>query len=325
MWRTRLARSHVMPHTVRVHTPDTRLTGPTGLGQREVGRRGILLAAPVGLLALATASLGSDLLAPVGKAGSDLHSAAEALGARALAPARVRAALQRAVAPVVGGSGVIGVSVLDRRTGVQWAYRGKALVRTGSVAKVLIVGAALRKARAAGKPLSSAQKEQARLAITRSDNAAASALYTWIGGHPAVADLAADLGMTATAGATAAEHWGQTLTTPDDLVRMMSQLTQATQAIHATDRAYLLDLMGKVVSTQRWGVGSVWSGPVKVRMKNGWMAVDNPWVINSVGDVRGAGRDYCLAIMQRAQPEQRPGMDRASAIGRAVFKALGPA
>jgi hypothetical protein len=59
-------------------------------------------------------------------------------------------------------------------------------------------------------------------------------------------------------------------------------------------------------------------------MKNGWMAVDNPWVINSVGDVRGAGRDYCLAIMQRAQPDQRSGMDRASAVGRAVFKALDP-
>jgi hypothetical protein len=309
---------------VRVHTPDDGLTGLNRLGQREIGRRGLLLAAPVGLFALAAGSLGADLLTPVGSAGSDLFEAAGDLGHEALAPERARRALQKAVSPIVGRSGVIGVSVLDRRSGARWAYRDDALVRTGSVAKVLVVGAALRKARGQGTALTTAQKNQARLAITQSDNTSASALYTYIGGHAAVADLAADLGMTATAKAPAADHWGTTLTTPGDLVTMMSRLVQGTKALHANDRAYLLDLMGKVVSSQRWGVGSVWSSTVKVRMKNGWMAVDNPWVINSVGDVRGAGRDYCLAIMQRAQPDQRSGMDRASAVGRAVFKALDP-
>lgn len=309
---------HVLPHNVGVHTPDH------GLGQRELGRRGLLLAAPVGLFALATGSLGSDLLSPVGKASSDLFATAETLSDLALGPARARKALQSAVAPILGRSDVLSVSVLDRRTGARWTYRGDALVRTGSVAKVLIVGAALRKARAGGSGLTAAQKDQARLAITRSENTSADALYAWIGGHSAVAGLAADLGMAATARATRAGHWGHTLTTADDLVTMMSRLAQGTKAIHATDRAYLLDLMGRVVSTQRWGVGSVWGGSVKVRMKNGWMAVDNPWVINSVGDVRGSGRDYCLAIMQRAQPDQRSGMDRASRVGDAVFAALRP-
>jgi beta-lactamase class A len=308
-----------------VRTPDRGLSGLTRLGQRQVGRRGVLLAAPVGLLALATTSLGSDLLEPVGKAGSDLFASAQGLSHRALAPARVRSAVQAAVKPIVGRSAVIGVSVLDRRTGARWSYRGDALVRTGSVAKVLIVAAALRKARDAGSEFSEEQLEQASLAITRSDNASATALYAWVGGHPAVARLAADLGMATTARATAAQHWGQTLTNPDDLVTMMVRLTQGTKALHVADRVYLLDLMGKVVSTQRWGVGEVWGRSVKVRMKNGWMAVDNPWVINSVGDVRGSGRDYCLAIMQRAQPDQRSGMDRASRIGEAVFDALEPA
>jgi beta-lactamase class A len=309
---------------VRVHTPDDDLTGLNRLGQREIGRRGLLLAAPAGLFALAAGSLGADLLTPVGAAGSDLFEAAGDLGHEVLAPGRARRALQEALTPIVGRSGVIGVSVFDRRTGARWAYRADALAPTGSVAKVLVVGAALRKARGQGTALTVAQKEQARLAITQSDNTSASALYEYIGGHAAVADLAADLGMTATAKARVADDWGTTLTTPGDLVTMMSRLVQGTEALHAGDRAYLLDLMGKVVSPQRWGVGSVWSATVKVRMKNGWMAVDNPWVINSVGDVRGAGRDYCLAIMQRAQPTQRAGMDRASAIGRAVFKALDP-
>jgi hypothetical protein len=82
--------------------------------------------------------------------------------------------------------------------------------------------------------------------------------------------------------------------------------------------------MAEVVDGQRWGVGTVRSSSVKVRVKNGWMRVDNPWVINSVGDVQGGGRDYVLALLQRAQPDEDTGMTRASRIGRAVFTALAP-
>ena len=64
------------------------------------------------------------------------------------------------------------------------------------------------------------------------------------------------------------------------------------------------------------------SDSVDVHVKNGWMAVGEPWVINSVGDVRGAGRDYAIALMQTRQPDQDSGISRASRIGRAVFTAL---
>lgn len=310
-----------MPHTDRVHTPDSRRTG---LGQREVGRRGVLLAAPVGLLALATGNVGSSLLAPVGRAGSVVYDDARGVAESLLVPARVRSALDAAVLPIVGRSSVIGVSVLDRRTGTVWNYRGDRLVQTGSVSKVLVVAAALRKARAAGTSLSSRQLDQVRLAITRSDNASADALYSYIGGHPAVARLAADLDMTATASAETVPHWGNTLTTANDLVTMMKAMAGGTPVLDAKDRAVILQRMAEVVDTQRWGVGTVGTSSVQTRVKNGWMMVDNPWVINSVGDVRGGGRDYVLAILQRAQPDQQSGMARASRIGRAVFTALVP-
>lgn len=310
-----------MPHTDRVYTPDHRLTG---LGQREVGRRGFLLAAPVGLLALVTGTVGSSLLAPVGRAGAAIYDDARGLAESALGSTRVRGALDAALLPIVGRSTVIGVSVLDRRTGTSWSHRGDSLAQTGSVSKVLVVAAALRKARAAGTSLSSRQLEQIRLAITRSDNASADALYAYIEGHQAVARLAGDLGMTATATADTVPHWGNTLTTANDLVTLMTALTGGTPVLDATDRALVLQRMAEVVDGQRWGVGTVRSSSVNVRVKNGWMRVDNPWVINSVGDVQGAGRDYVLAMLQRAQPDEDTGMTRASRIGRAVFTALAP-
>jgi beta-lactamase class A len=310
-----------MPHTDRVHTPDTRLTGP---GQRELSRRGVLLAAPVGLLALATGSVGASLLAPVGHAGAQVLEDARSISRSLFGSPEVRAALADAVTPIVGRSTVIAVSVLDRRTGTRWDHRGDSLVQTGSVAKVLVTLAALRKAREAGTSLSARQLEQVRLAITRSDNASADALYSYIGGHTAVARLAKDLGMEATASAARVPHWGNTLTTADDLVVLMTALAGGTPVLNAKDRAVVLGHMAQVVDGQRWGVGTVRTSTVKIHVKNGWMRVDNPWVINSVGDVTGAGRDYVLAILQRAQPDEDSGMDRASWIGRAVFNALAP-
>jgi hypothetical protein len=284
---------------------------------------------PVGLAALASESLAATLVEPVADAATEAFDAAGRI-ARGVTPAPLddtgspsRAALAGAVVAAMGGrSRVIGVSVMDRRTGVWWHYRGGSLVRAGSVSKTLIVAAALRKARAAGSSLSSRQRDQARAAITLSDNAAATALYSWIGGHAAVSELAADLGMIDTAAAEEAKEWGHTLTTPNDLVRMMHRLTSGSPVTHRDDDEQLLALMGQVVDGQRWGVGTVRSSAVRIRVKNGWMLVDDPWVINSVGDVRGGGRDYVMALMQRAQPDETTGITRASRIGRAVFAAL---
>ncbi len=297
---------------------------------QPVSRRGALLLLPLGLASLAHRSVGETVAEPLAGAAGDAFDAAGRVARSSAAPqpsdgtsTPSRAALSDAVLDAIGGpSTSIGVSVLDRRTGVWWHHRGDALARTGSVSKALAVGAALRKARAAGTGLSAQQPRQAQAAITQSDNDSASALYAWIGGHSAVAELAADLGMNDTAAAGAVEHWGHTLTTPNDLVRMMRGLTAGSPATHPEDDAYLLGLMGQVVDGQRWGVGTVRSSRVKVRGKNGWMRVDDPWVVNSVGDVRGAGRDYVLVLMQRAQPDEATGFARASRIGRAVFAAL---
>ncbi|HEX5968869.1 MAG TPA: serine hydrolase [Intrasporangium sp.] len=298
---------------------------PTG----PLTRRSALLLVPAGIIALASQALANDVVRPVAGAAREAFDLAGDL-ARSIFPApsertdtSSRAALSRAVLAELGGrSDVIGVSVLDRRTGVWWHYRGDAAVRSGSVSKVLVVAAAMRKARNQGGRLSARQQGQARLAITKSDNASADALYAFVGGHAAVAELARDLGMATTADAEPVTHWGLTRTTPNDLVRLVQRLTSGSPATHPEDDAAVLALMRQVIDGQRWGVGTVRSDTVDVHVKNGWMAVGEPWVINSVGDVRGAGRDYAMALMQTRQPDQDSGIGRASRIGRAVFGAL---
>jgi hypothetical protein len=327
---------------VRVHTPQEDPADPadpaggaepaepaepaglTPLGQRVIGRRGLLLAVPVGLFAVAAGSVGSSLLAPIGQASARVVEETQSISRSLFGDPRVRSALLGALTPIVGRSTTIGVSLLDRRSGTRWNHRGDSLVQAGSVAKLLVTLAALRKVREAAGTLTAEQLQHVRLAITQSDNASADALYSFIGGHAAVARLAKDLGMVATAGARTVPHWGNTLTTANDLVVLMLALASGSAVLHPEDRAIVLGHMAEVVDGQRWGVGTVRSSTVKIHVKNGWMRVDEPWVINSVGDVTGAGRDYVLAILQRAQPDEETGIARASAIGRAVFKALAP-
>lgn len=312
------------PDHLAEHPVDRPTSGVDGCA---LDRRSLLLAVPVAAFAgvqLAAEGVGDAFAGPFETLGTELgrDAVAWARSAGSGGSSPSRAALERAVLGAIGGrSPHVAVSLLDRRTGATWNYRGGALTRTGSVAKAMIVAAALRKARSAGKGLTATQREQARRAITVSDNPSADALYSWIGGHTGVRRLAQALGMRATAGAAPSGHWGTTLTTTDDLVVLMQALAGGHPALHATDRAYLLDLMARVVDWQRWGVGAPRSATVKVRNKNGWMAVGNPWVINSVGDVRGGGRSYSLAILQTRQPDERTGIARADRIGDAVFAA----
>jgi beta-lactamase class A len=312
---------------VHLSRPTTGLFGANGL---RLDRRSLLITAPAALAAVAASSTGDTVLSPFGAAGAQVADKARDVASRAAAPAgqtptvpsSSRAALEQAVVQAMGGrSQVISVCVLDRRTGAKWNYRGGALQRTGSVAKAFIVTAALRKARAAGTSLTAAQLDQARLAITRSDNAAATSLYTWIGGHAGIVSVTKAVGLVMTPNAPASSSWGTTLTSSNDLVTFMQALHVGHAALHPSDRAVVLDLMSKVIGTQRWGVGSVPAGN-RVRNKNGWMAVGNPWVINSFGDVRGNGRDYALALMQTRQPDQHTGIARAELIGRAVYDSL---
>lgn len=294
---------------------------------RPIARRRLLLGAPAALLPLVQPDSAARVLGPVAESATELRARAGAVAAdlqyAVTSPSRER--FGGAVLDALGDDReVVAVSVLDRRTGARWHHRGEVPVPMASTAKVLVVAAAMRHARDRGRALTQRERGDARMAITESENEVTDVLYRQSGGHESVARLARRLGLAHAT--TGVDHWSRTLTTTDELVTLVHSLASGRAPLVPDDTETLLALMGAVVDGQRWGVGTVGSRTVRVRVKNGWMTLDatpdRPWQVNSVGDVRGDGRDYALAIAQQAQQTQFEGFELASRIGRVAYAAL---
>ena len=162
--------------------------------------------------------------------------------------------------------------------------------------------------------------------ITMSDNVAATSLFYFSGG-------CARLSLFNTLIPTRHTHvgcetptyygWGNTTTTAADQVRIVRTLAYPNDILAPEARDYGLHLMESVLPSQRWGVscgpwGTTCDPPdyahpdpgVTVALKNGWKYLPTcaqqddscPWQVNSIGWVRGHGRDYALAVLTTDDP-----------------------
>nr|WP_300145374.1 serine hydrolase [Propionicimonas sp.] len=227
---------------------------------------------------------------------------------------------------IANGSQNFGVFIEDVRTGGTYGFTGDYASQSASMAKPMIVAMALRKARADGQALSTEHQENARAAITHSDNDAASALWNYAG-YQSYQSLAAELGMTHThLDENRADQWSWTWTTPSDQVLLAKTLaTGGSKALTDDECRFVWDLMGQVQDDQTWGVGQPKSGTVKAHLKNGWVqfkSTDGLWAVNSMGAVEGDGRNYRLAVMTRV-PDFDTGRAVTSEVGTWVFSILG--
>ncbi len=238
----------------------------------------------------------------------------------------IRAQLDEVIGTVAGGSDKLGVALHDLRNGATYGFNPSYASQSASIAKLMIVLMAQRRALATGAGLTGEQQEQITRAITRSDNDAADALWAYAGAAPAYAELAGELGLADThPDEKRSESWSWTWTTPADQALLVQALTEGSPAITDRDRLRLWELMGQVVDDQAWGVGAPRSSEVAVHLKNGWVqfqSSDGLWAVNSVGQVTGAGRDYRLAIMTRT-PDFDTGRAICDEIGKWVFDILG--
>lgn len=237
----------------------------------------------------------------------------------------VRERLAALMAGYAENTDLLGLSLRDRRTGASYAFRGDYATQSASIAKVMIVLLALRKARAEGTELTFERYTEASQAIINSANDAADSLWEWVGGKDAYTALAADLGLAHTHGDDRSDFWSWTHTTPDDQRALIDALVDGSPVLAVDDRLYLLDLMSKTNSSQTWGVGHPRGGDVRVQMKNGWVqfaSLDNLWAVNTIGHVSGEGRDYTAAVMCR-RPSFAEGRALVDAIGADLFTVMG--
>jgi hypothetical protein len=162
--------------------------------------------------------------------------------------------------------------------------------------------------------------------ITMSDNVAATSLFYFSGGCTTLTlfNTLIPTHHTKVGCETPTYYgWGNTTTTAADQVAIVRKLAYRNRTLAPDARAYGLHLMESVEPTQRWGIscgpwGTTCAAPdyatpdpaVTVALKNGWKYLPTcakqddscPWQVNSIGWVRGKGRDYVLAVLTTDDP-----------------------
>lgn len=250
----------------------------------------------------------------------------EAAGAHAGLPdARLGAAL----APVERDSeGRLAVAAreLGRGGAVWW---GEGLFVAASVMKVNILATLLLRARAEGRAVGVREREHAAAMIERSDNEAANVLWTANGGADGLLAANRLLGPRRTE-PDREGRWGLSLTTASDQLALLDAVYGEESPLVPGERAYVRELLGRVVETQRWGVPAAGDaegeGGEPAEVKNGWLprTATGLWVINSVGRVTAGGRVYLLAVLSDGHSTRARGVATVEAAARAAVSVLRP-
>ncbi|WP_086829059.1 serine hydrolase [Allokutzneria sp. NRRL B-24872] len=219
-----------------------------------------------------------------------------------------------------GRQGTAAVSL--RYPGGSCALNASRQFQSASVIKVTILAAVLKKAQDAGRALTAQEKQWATAMITKSDNDSATALWDSV----TAAGMKKFMALVGMRGTTidSSGWWGKTHITAADQMAMLTHLTTSSSVLNATSRAYVLDLMGKVVAGQRWGTPVGAPSGTTVRVKNGWVDRGDGvgWRINSLGVFSGKGKDYQIAVLTEGNSSEGYGHTTIEGVAKAIHKDL---
>jgi hypothetical protein len=228
-------------------------------------------------------------------------------------------------------AGVVQVAVYDRVTGRLFRLEnGRATQYTASIVKADIAAMWLHRYQLAPGSIPASVPYSIRYLmtamITSSDNVAATGLYYFGGGCAALNRFNTLIPTRHTAAGCQTPTyygWGNSTTTASDQVAIVRRIAYRNHLLRTDARDYELGLMESVIPAQRWGVscgpwGTSCDPPdyatpvpgVTVALKNGWKYVPTcaaqdetcPWQVNSIGWVRGTGRDYVIAVLTTDDP-----------------------
>ncbi|MET9555944.1 serine hydrolase [Streptomyces sp. NPDC006645] len=214
------------------------------------------------------------------------------------------------------------VAVRDTVTGRTTAYRhGPDTTRpTASVVKLGILAALLLRAQDTGRGPTPEERASAAVMIGRSDNDAATELLTAIGGPGELDAAHRRLGLRES---VARREWGLTRTTATDQLALLDAVFGGGPSpLDERSRAFVVDLMTRVVPDQAWGVSAAGTAPA---LKNGWLPLSATglWVVNSVGRVTAGDRDLLVAVLSGGHPTKDAGIALVEAAARAAVSAAG--
>jgi beta-lactamase class A len=199
---------------------------------------------------------------------------------------------------------------VDLRTGRTASFGQGSGMATASMVKLDILLTFLLQHQDGGTSPTAGETALATAMITRSDNAAASALWNAVGAGSGIAAANHRFGLGAATVPGPSSYWGSTTTNAADQVRLMRLVLSANSPLSATSRSYALRLLRSVESDQRWGVSAA-ADTADVALKNGWLprSVDGGrWVVTSVGAVTSQGDPLVLAVLTRSSSTMDAGI-----------------
>ena len=222
-------------------------------------------------------------------------------------------------------AGTVSVAVENLRTGRTWLYHPAARTQTASIMKVDILETLLRQAEVTHTPLDDNVQDLAQGMIENSSDTDAQDLWDSLGGAGAIEQYNDAAGLSQTV-PNPAGYWGESTTSAVDQIRLLRQLVTAHGLLNQTSRSYALGLMENVVADQRWGVSAGVARNASVALKNGWVPLtsNSDWEINSIGRIKGDGRDYLIAVLTAHDSSEGYGIDTIEGISKLVWSSLGP-
>ncbi|WP_329435112.1 class A beta-lactamase-related serine hydrolase [Streptomyces sp. NBC_01280] len=238
--------------------------------------------------------------------------------------AGLAAKLQKDItAALASRKGTVAVGLHDRTTNTTCSLRATSSYDSASVVKVTVLATLLWDAKKTNRYLTTREANLATAMITKSDNAATTSLWKQLGTTKVKGFLKA-AGMTRTVPGSGG-YWGLTQINVQDEQKLLSLVTAKNSVLSDNSRAYILKLMGKVVSSQRWGTPAGAPSSVAVHVKNGWLERStHGWRVHSIGAFQGGGHDYTISVLTHGNSTMSYGVDTIQAVARSIHKDLTP-
>ncbi|MFD5230632.1 serine hydrolase [Streptomyces qaidamensis] len=276
-----------------------------------ISRRGRVLAAAVG----------TGVLVPLVATATPASAAAPAVTCTS-AKAGLAAKLKKDItAALATRKGTVAVGLYDRSTNTTCTLRASSAYDSASIVKVTVLATLLWDAKKTNRYLTDRENTLAKAMITKSDNAATSTLWKQLG-MTKIKNFLKAAGMTQTKpGANG--YWGLTQITVTDEQKLLKLLTAKNAVLSDNSRAYIVKLMGQVVSSQRWGTPYGVPSGVTVAVKNGWLQRStNGWRVHSVGAFKGGGHDYVMTVLSHGNSTMNYGIATIQAVAKVIHKDL---
>lgn len=226
-------------------------------------------------------------------------------------------------AALAGRKSTTAILVNDRVTKTSCVLRPDTQFDSASVVKTTVLATLLWDAQKSNRALTATEKSRATAMITKSDNDATSALWKQLGVTKVKGFLTA-AGMTKTVPGSGG-YWGLTQITARDQQRLLALITAKNTVLTDASRAYILDLMNKVISSQRWGTPAGAPSTAKIHVKNGWLPrATHGWRVHSIGAFTGTAHNYQITVLTHDNATMQDGINTIQAVARVVHADLNP-